>query len=133
MTEKKIVRVRDVMKRQFDMVEGMATVEDALRTMSHVETKCLIVNKRHADDEYGMVLISDIARAVLAKDRAPDRVNIYEIMTKPVLSVAPAMDIRYAARMFGHFDLSRAPVVEEGRVIGIVSMTDLVIKGLARY
>jgi CBS domain-containing protein len=133
MSERKIIRIRDVMKHQFDMVEGMATVADALETMSHVETKCLIVNKRHDDDEYGMVLIAEIARTVLARDRAPDRVNIYEIMTKPVISVDPDMDIRYAARLFGRFDLSRAPVVSAGKVIGIVSMTDLVMKGLVRY
>ncbi len=130
MSEKPLVRVRDVMKSAFDMVDGMATVADALRTMAHVETKCLIVDKRHERDEYGMVLISDIARQVLAKDHAPDRVNIYEIMSKPVVTVDPEMDIRYAARLFSRLELSRAPVVENGKIVGIVSMTDLVIKGL---
>jgi CBS domain-containing protein len=98
--------------------------------MRHVDTKSLIVRKRHEDDELGMVLISDIARQVLAKDRAPDRVNIYEIMSKPLISVPPEMDIRYCARLFNRFDLSRAPVVEDGEVIGIVSLTDLVMKGM---
>jgi len=130
MNEKHIVRVRDVMKRQFDTVEGMATVAQALDTMQHVDTKSLIVKKRHEDDEIGMVLLSDIARQVLAQDRAPDRVNIYEIMSKPVITVHPDMDIRYCARLFGRFDLSRAPVVEGREVIGIVSLTDLVMKGM---
>ncbi len=132
MSDKTMVRIRDVMKPAFDMVDGMASVAEALRTMAHVETKCLIVDKRHDRDEYGMVLISDIAREVLARDRAPDRVNIYEIMSKPVLTVHPEMDIRYAARLFGRMGLSRAPVVENGQIVGIVSMTDLVIKGLVR-
>jgi CBS domain-containing protein len=130
MNDKTIVRVRDVMKRQFDTVEGMATVAQALDTMQHVDTKSLIVKKRHEDDEIGMVLLSDIARQVLAQDRAPDRVNIYEIMSKPVITVHPDMDIRYCARLFGRFDLSRAPVVEGREVIGIVSLTDLVMKGM---
>ena len=77
-----------------------------------------------------MVMISDIARQVLAQDRAPDRVNIYEIMSKPLLSVPPDMDIRYCARLFTRFDLSRAPVLDKGEVIGIVSLTDLVMKGM---
>ena len=127
---KKMVTVREVMKPHFDMVDGMATVQEALKTMKHFETKSLIVNKREENDEYGMVMISDIAKKVLAIDRAPERVNIYEVMTKPVLTVSPDMDIRYCARLFERFHLSRAPVVENGQVIGIVSHTDMVLKGL---
>ena len=130
MTDQKITRVRDVMKHQFDMVDGMATISEALSAMKHVETKCLLVNKRHDDDEYGMLLISDIARNVLAADRSPNRVNVYEIMAKPVISVHPDMDIRYCARLFDKFGLSRAPVLENRKVIGIISFTDIVFKGL---
>jgi predicted transcriptional regulator len=121
------------MKTQFDMVEGMATVQEAIDTMMHVESRSLIVKKRHDDDEYGMVMLSDIARQVLALDRAPDRVNIYEIMSKPVIVVDPEMDIRYCARLFSRFDLSRAPVIENREVIGIVSFTDMVVKGLKTH
>ncbi|KPK12375.1 MAG: histidine kinase [Acidithiobacillales bacterium SG8_45] len=132
MSENEIIRVRDVMKKKFDLVEGLTTVSEALRTMKHVDTKCLLVNKRHDNDEYGIVLISDIARGVLAVDRAPDRVNIYEIMSKPVVTVDPDMDIRYCARMFDKFGLSRAPVVENKELIGIVSYTDMVLQGMCR-
>ena len=130
MTHKPIIRVRDVMKTKFDMVDGMDTVAAALEAMKHSDTKCLIVKKRYPDDEYGVVLLGDIARTVLALDRAPDRVNIYEIMSKPVLSVSPDMDIRYCARLFSRFGLGRAPVVQDGEVVGIVSYTDMVLKGL---
>ncbi len=132
-SENKLIRVREVMKKKFDMIDGRMTVMDALRTMKHVETKSVIVDKRHDDDEYGMVLISDIAKKVLAKDRSPDRINVYEIMTKPLLTVSPDMDIRYCARFFEKFDLSRAPVVENGKVIGIISYTDMVLKGLVNF
>ena len=131
MKDREVVRVRDVMKPDFDMIDGKLTVKDALQTMRHVDTKSLLVNKRHDDDEYGMVLLSDIAKQVLAKDRAPERVNIYEIMSKPVISVDPDMDIRYCARMFEQFGLSRAPVIENGKVLGVVSFTDMVLKGVA--
>ena len=130
MNDRVIVRVSDVMKKGFDMVEGMATIKEALITMRHVDTKCLIVNKRHDNDEYGILLISDIARHVLAKDRAPDRVNVYEVMSKPVVFVNPEMDIRYCARLFERFDLSRTPVIKDEKVVGIVSFTDMVLNGL---
>jgi CBS domain-containing protein len=128
--QRRVTRVRDVMKTDVDMVDGRTTVADALRQMKHVETKSLIVDKRHPDDEYGIVLISDIAREVLAKDRAPERVNVYEIMSKPVVCVDPEMDIRYCARLFEKFGLSRAPVVDGGSIVGIVSYTDMVLRGL---
>jgi len=70
---------------------------------------------------------------VLAKDRSPDRVNVYEIMAKPLLSVSPDMDIRYCARYFENFGLSRAPVVEHRKIIGIISFTDMVLKGLVNF
>jgi len=130
MTSKEIIRVRDVMKKGFDVIDGMTTVSEALKKMRHIETKTLIVDKRDENDEYGVVLISDIAKQVLAKDRAPDRVNVYEVMAKPVISVGPDMDIRYCARLFENFGLSRAPVIEHGKMVGIVSFTDMVLRGM---
>jgi len=130
MNDKNVIRVREVMKTEFDVVDGMSNVKDALASMKHTDPKCLVVKKRHDDDEYGLLLVSDIGRRVLAQNRAPDRVNVYEIMAKPVVSVRPDMDIRYCARLFDEFHLSRAPVLENGKVVGIVSFTDLVLRGM---
>jgi len=129
MSERTVIRVRDVMKGKYDIVDGMTTVKDALSKMQHTETKCLIIDKRHDDDEYGIVLLSDIAKQVLAKDRAPERINVYEVMSKPVISVDPEMDIRYCARMFDKFGLSRAPVIDDRKLVGIISFTDMVLHG----
>ncbi|NOX08131.1 MAG: CBS domain-containing protein [Gammaproteobacteria bacterium] len=130
MNDKKRFCVRDVMKAKYDMVDGMTTVSEALNKMKYIETKSLIVDKRDEDDEYGMVMLADIARQVLAQDRSPERINIYEVMSKPVLTVHPDMDIRYCARLFDRFGLSRAPVVSGNHIIGIVSLTDMVLKGM---
>jgi len=130
---RKTIRVRDVMKDSFDIVDGKMTVMEALEKMKHIETKSLIVQKRDDNDEYGIVLLSDIAKNVLAKDRSPNRVNIFEIMSKPVIDVDPNMDIRYCARLFERFGLARAPVVENRNIIGLVSFTDMVMKGLVEF
>ena len=127
----KVVRVRDVMKEELDIVDGMLTVTEALKSMKYPVTRTLIVDKRHEDDEYGVVMFRDMAKKVLARDQSPNRVNIYEIMSKPVISVHPDMDIRYCTRLFDRFGLSRAPVIEHQKIIGLVSYTDIVLKGLA--
>lgn len=130
MSTHKPIRVRDVMKTNFDTVDGMDTVASALAKMAHIETKSLVVKKRNEHDEYGIVMLSDIARKVLAKDRPADRINIYEVMSKPVITVDPEMDIRYCARLFTQYDISRAPVVYKREILGIISFTDMVLKGL---
>lgn len=131
MKQVSIVRVADVMTQQYTMVDGLLTVAEGIRKAIDDDVKVLMVNKRHEDDEFGMVLMSDIAKKVLAKDKAPERINIYEIMIKPVLSVNSKMDVRYCARLFERFGITKAPVIEEGKILGLVSYHDIVLKGMA--
>ena len=123
--------VKDVMWTQVDIVNGKCTVENALNNMQHKKTKMLLVDKSHEHDEYGVVLIADIAAKVIAKNRALDRVNVYEIMSKPAISVHPEMDIRYCARLLNQFGLSRCPVLDNGKIVGVVSLTSIVFNGLS--
>ena len=90
----------------------------------------LIVKRRDETDEHGLLMFSDIAKEVIAKDRAPERVNVYEVMAKPVLSVRPDMQIRYCARLFDNFGISHATVVENDEIVGIVSYYLLVLQGI---
>jgi CBS domain-containing protein len=132
MSEQEPVRVRDVMTSQFQLVDGLMMVEEALRLMKQNDSRVLIVDKRHTNDEYGIVLLSDVARDVLSANRSPERVNVYEVMSKPVVSVDPNMDIRYCARLFNQLGFSYAPVIDGNRVLGIVGYADLVLNGLIK-
>jgi CBS domain-containing protein len=130
MSEEQPVRVRDVMTSHYQTVDGLMMVDEALRLMKQNDSRVLIVDKRHASDEYGIVLLSDVAREVLAANRSPERVNVYEVMSKPVVGVHPDMDIRYCARLFHMLGFSYAPAIEGDRVLGIVGYADLVLNGL---
>ena len=130
MNTRPVISVREVMRTEFDMVDGLDTVAEALKKSKYPNTKCFIVNMRHENDEYGIVLLADIAKQVLAKNKSPERVNIYEIMSKPVVAVDPDMDIRYCTRLFENFGLSRAPVIADRKVIGVVGYTDIVLRGV---
>ena len=72
MNEKTLIRVKDVMRPDFDLVDGMETVAEVLKKSEHPESKCFIIDTRHENDEYGIVLLSDIAKKVLARNRAAD-------------------------------------------------------------
>jgi CBS domain-containing protein len=130
MSKESPIRVKDVMTQDYQTVDGVMTVKECVCRMRDFGAVALIVQKRHADDEYGIVLLSDVAREVLAKDRSPERVNIYEIMSKPVIGVDPEMDIRYCTRLFDKFGLSYAPVIDRGELKGIVSYASMVLRGL---
>ncbi len=125
------VSVKEVMQ-DFIEVDGMTTVKEALKKMKANGINILIVKKRHDKDEFGLVLLNDISKKVLAKNREPDRVNIYEIMSKPIIGIDPDMDVRYCARLFDQFGLSVSPVIEDGNVIGVATYTGLVINGLCK-
>lgn len=128
--ERQIVRVQDVMTQDYGTVDGLTTIREALDIFKARDASVLIINKRHADDEYGILLLSDIAKKVVAQDRAPERVNVYEVMAKPVIAVDPKMDVKYCARLFESFGLSTAPVIKDGAILGVVSYTEIVLKGL---
>jgi len=130
--EHKVICAREVMTAGYLEMDGLSTVADALREILDSGKSLVIVSKRHAHDAHGIVVLADVAKKVLARDQAPERVNLYEIMTKPLISLPPHLDVRYCARLFERFGLSVAPVMEDDRVIGIVSYSDLVLKGLCR-
>ncbi len=130
MNSRKVVKVKNVMTQKYVCMDGMQTIKEAISLMRENKIGVIIVNKRNEDDAYGILLLSDIAKQVLARDRSPERVNIYEIMAKPVFPVSPEMDVRYCARLFESFGLSIAPVIEKEQILGLIGYRELVLHEL---
>jgi len=129
MTEQAIVRVGDVMTPEIRSIGRTATVAEAIEAMREAGVSSLVVERRNEDDEYGLVAITDIAREVVANDRPADRVNVYEVMTKPVLTVPVDMQTMFAVRLLVRFKLSRALVIDHARgPVGIVTLRDMVLR-----
>jgi predicted transcriptional regulator len=124
------IKANAVMTQNYICMDGMQTIREAIDAMKKHDSKVIIVNKRDQHDAYGILVLSDIAKQVLAKDRSPDRVNIYEVMAKPIVSVPPEMDIRYCARLFERFGLSNAPVIENEDILGLIGYKELVLHEL---
>lgn len=122
--------VRDCMNTSVTEVDGRMDILTAMKVMKKAGSTSVIVKRRDEHDEYGLLLFADIAKQVIAKNRAPERVSVYEIMAKPVLTVRPEMRIRYCARFFEKFGISHAPVIEDDKIIGMVSYYRLMMHGL---
>ena len=124
-----VVRVADIMSPNLKTIGRMATVADAIEMMREAGVSSLVVERRDADDEYGLVVVTDIAREVVAKDRPADRMNVYEIMSKPLITLPADMQVKYAVRLLVQFSVSRALVVDASRQpLGIVTLRDLVLR-----
>jgi len=131
MSEKPHTIVSEVMTTRIVSIEATATVHDATRLMREQQTSSVIVNRRDASDEFGLVVVSDIASKVLALNLSPKRVNVYEIMSKPVITVAREMNVVYAMRLLSRFQLSRALVIDHDRnPLGIVTLRDMVLRNI---
>ncbi len=127
-SDSRAIHVLDVMGGDLHTIDGLATAAEAMATMQRLRISSLVVTRRHDDDELGLITVSDLAREVITRDRAPDRVNVYEIMSKPALTVRSSMLARYAVRLLVRFGVSRALVVDDaGAPRGLVTLRDLVL------
>ncbi len=122
------MKVSQAMTATVHTIDATATVKDAIQAMRAHNVSSLAVECRDEHDEFGLLAIVDIAREVIAVNRAAERVNVYEIMSKPVVSLPADMSIKYAVRLLVRFDLSRALVVDaERNPVGIVTLRDMVL------
>ena len=122
------VRVRDVMTAPPRVIDGLASIQEAVELMREAHVSSLVIDRRHEDDEYGMVSVHDVAEQVIGRDRSLERVSVYEIMSKPVLTVDADMDVKYAIRILTRFKLNRGLVTENGEMVGIVTLRDMTIR-----
>ncbi len=122
------MRVADLMSADVHSVDGLATVAEAMAIMRRHTISSLVVNRRDSDDEFGLLVVSDIAAQVIAANRAPERMHVYEVMSKPVLTLPSDMLARYATRLLVRLGLSRAIVVDHDRnLLGMATLRDLVL------
>ena len=121
-----IQKVRDVMMSNFTKVDGIIKVSDVLNMMRDKNINAILVEPRDENDVYGIMTLKDIARKVIGENRKLHEAHIYEIMSKPVLSVKSDMPVPYAARFLTNFNVSYAMVIESNDVIGMVSLNGMV-------
>jgi signal-transduction protein with cAMP-binding, CBS, and nucleotidyltransferase domain len=121
---------KDIMIKELVFIEGLDTIEDAISKMKAEPVDVLIVKKRNPQDAFGIITARDIVKKVYTPDLNPEEVNVYEVMSKPVISVPSDMNIRYIPRLMLKAKIETAPVEENGELIGMISFKSLVLQGL---
>lgn len=121
------VHVSDALRGEPPVINGLATVNEALDIMRDSGSDALIIDKRSDDDEYGMISLAMIAREVIALRRNPERVSVYEVMVKPAVHLMVGMQTLYAIRLLCRLGVDTAIAVDNGKVVGCVSLRDLTL------
>jgi CBS domain-containing protein len=123
--------VKEIMKTEVVTVSPLATLREAMAVMSKHKVKSLVVERRDDSDAYGLLTYTAILRTIVAEEGDIDLINVYDVCSKPVITVPPGMDVRYVARLMAKHRLGRLVVLESGNMVGIITMNDIVGEVLA--
>jgi CBS domain-containing protein len=101
-----------------------ASVFDAIKLMSEKAVGSLVVME---DDElFGIITERDYARKVIIKGRSSETTTVAEIMTVDVLTASSSESVKGCMEVMTEKKIRHLPVVEDNRVIGMISIGDLV-------
>lgn len=118
-----MLKIEDIMVESVVTVEADATVMKAIKLMNEHEIGCIVVTRR--GKPVGIVTERDMLKRVIAKAKSPQKTKVREIMTKPLISGQPEMDIEEATRLMFEKKIKKLPVVEQNRLIGLITLTDV--------
>jgi CBS domain-containing protein len=115
--------VKDVMVKPVITIDQEKTVKQAGELMKKTRKGCLIVTKK--DKPVGIISDSDIIKKVVAKNTTPSKVKVKNIMSSPLITIGPDEDILTAVRKMKKNNIHRLPVVSNGKLLGLLSLSDI--------
>ncbi|NIQ07567.1 MAG: CBS domain-containing protein, partial [Candidatus Korarchaeota archaeon] len=118
------LEVEDVMVEEVVTIDEEATVKEAVELMNKHEIGCLIAMKKEKPS--GILTERDLLRRVLAKSKDPEKTKVWEVMSKPIVVGKPKMEVEDAVKLMFKMKIKKLPVVEKGRLRGLITLTDLV-------
>jgi len=121
----RLKKAMDLMTKEVKMIDGSASVTEAVMKMRQEKVSSLVVDHRNQDDAYGILTRKDIVNKVVDPGKDPNALKVFEIMSKPLITVSPGLQIKYCARLMHHAGIRRAPVFDGKNIIGILSNTDI--------
>jgi len=119
-----ILLVRDVMSGNVKTVRPKSTILEVVRKMNKFDVGSVVVVE--GDRPVGIITERDILRRVLEVTLAPEALKAKEIMSSPLVTISDNATVEEAARVMAERNIKKLPVVQDGRLIGIVTTTDIV-------
>ena len=116
--------VGDVMSREVMVVSSSATIVAAARTMAEKDVSCLVVQDE--GEVVGIVTETDFLNRGVGKNADLPGVRVAEIMSSPTQTIGPELSVFDASKVMDEQRVKRLPIVDRGRLGGIVTQTDLV-------
>ncbi|RLE75160.1 MAG: CBS domain-containing protein [Thermoprotei archaeon] len=117
------IQVKDVMTRRIITIESDRTVHEAARKMARARVSTIIVVE--GGEPVGIITDSDIIKKVVAKNLRPSSVRVKEIMSSPIIYVTPEADLEEVKDVMVRRKIRRLPVVSDGKLVGIVTVSDI--------
>jgi CBS domain-containing protein len=118
------IPVRDVMTRPVITADADIDVLTAAKRMASANVGCLIVVSR--EKPIGILTERDLVKKIVAKAADPQAVKVGDVMSSPLVTISPEANLRDAASLMLKSRIKRLPVTSNGRLVGIITDTDLV-------
>ncbi|EDX83495.1 CBS domain pair protein [Synechococcus sp. PCC 7335] len=120
--------VADIMTKTVFTIRSTAKVQQAIALMQGKQVRSLVVEREVAGGAYGIITERDIVYKVTAAGMDPANVMVGEIMQSDCAVTSPQLSLPTVARELRDKGLQRLPVVEDGMMVGVVSISDIVMK-----
>lgn len=117
------LKVEDVMVKEVITVDEKSTVKEAADIMNKFEIGCLIVTKK--GKALGILTERDLLKRIVGEVRDPLKTRVVNVMSKPLIVVEPDMEMEEAAKLMFKLKIKKLPVVQDGQLLGLVTLTDL--------
>jgi len=121
-----MVLVREVMTRDVKVVRADTTIKEVVATINKFNIGSIIVVQ--ADRPVGIITERDILRKIMEPSLAPETLIARHVMTSPVITINENASIEEAAKLMAKKKVKRLPVMNNGKLVGILTYTDIVFK-----
>jgi CBS domain-containing protein len=125
LNDARVAKAGDVMTKFVFYIDGDKSVADAIRIMKGESLSSLVVNGRTPDDPWGIITRKDVVTKIVGPDKNPNEIKIFEIMSKPLITVPPDFALKDCAQLMHNKGIRRVAVFDGKAIVGLLSNTDI--------